>query len=584
VLALGGGVASASTSGWSIVGAPVSLAQNTQGNEFITDGKVVSNNSSRTFTTAAETAPNTVVVTTPTPDLTQGDVGRAITGSGIPPGTYIEAVTAANTLTTSRPITTGTYPVTITASITGAGAALSFNVPSWTAGETIAISVAPDDGGLAGQQCATNPQPGGVNQTDAQSGNYVGFSKLATYLGTGTGNTDDGHGVVPPLVDGAGIPNGPHFTFSQTGLIPCSTSSTGNPLGTAGDGSLPLPAVAQPSLSDGAYTTLVLTFTDSGSNGTVTLGQGVSQSPLPDASGPLLFDVGFGATTGPVHLSVDGVGEIPSNVTVVGQTPSAYNPPSPLTRNTATDFVSGPVSEFKIADAGNSLPPNDGTLASNPQPINTFNPLTHTLQASAPGGVCLVLDNGQHNSLNFDLGANGWSVSANAGTAGFSAAAGSAVVDDNNSSVFLPVTSQSNAPATWTTSGLAVSGVARADGPVYAWAYWLQGSVDPETGVVTPPNSNSCPSATTMANPESGSPAYTLGYVQITTIRELANSVFGANAEATAAQAVDHQFDSAKGTCVSNTVGPDFFFGSSIFLPVRITTPTVWVRRMRLVR
>ena len=54
--------------------------------------------------------------------------------------------------------------------------------------------------------------------------------------------------------------------------------------------------------------------------------------------------------------------------------------------------------------------------------------------------------------------------------------------------------------------------------------------------------------------------------MQLTTIRELANSVFGANAEATAAQAVDHQFDSAKGDCVSNTVGPDFFFGSSIFL------------------
>ena len=63
-----------------------------------------------------------------------------------------------------------------------------------------------------------------------------------------------------------------------------------------------------------------------------------------------------------------------------------------------------------------------------------------------------------------------------------------------------------------------------------------------------------------------GNPAYTLGYVQVTTISELANSVFGADAEATAAQAVDHQFDSAKGDCVSNTIGPDFFYGSSIFL------------------
>ena len=337
-------------------------------------------------------------------------------------------------------------------------------------------------------------------------------------------------------------------------------------MGDAGFGVPDDPTNPQPSISDGTYATLVLTFTDSGSNGSVTLGQGVSQAPLPDASGPILYDVGFGAATGPVHLFVnDGgvdLGEIPSNATVVGQTPSANNPPSPLTRSTATDLVGGPVSEFRITETGNMLPPNDGTRASNPMPVNTFNPYTHTLQASAPGGVCLVMDNGQGNSLGFGLGANGWSVTNNAGTAGFSAAAGSASVLDAGNSVFLPVVSQSNGPATWTTTGLTVSGLARADGPVYAWVYWVQGSVDPATGVVTPPAAG-CPNPAGIAF---GNPAYTLGYVQVTTIRELANSVFGANAEATAAQAVDHQFDSAKGTCVSNTVGPDFFYGSSIFL------------------
>ena len=61
-------------------------------------------------------------------------------------------------------------------------------------------------------------------------------------------------------------------------------------------------------------------------------------------------------------------------------------------------------------------------------------------------------------------------------------------------------------------------------------------------------------------------PAYTLGYVQLTTVSELANSVFGNNAEATAAQAINHQFDYAKGDCVSNTAGSDFTYGPSIFL------------------
>jgi putative cell wall-binding protein len=554
LLALGGGVASAATANWSVVGSPTALAQNTQGNEFITDGVVVPNGSSRGPLAATASGTNVVDLTTDT-SLTQGDVGRAISGCGVPAGTYIEAVTDSNTLNTSRPVVAGGCSVTITASITGAAAALHFDVPSWSPGEQIRITLAPDDNGDAGAQCTTNGQPQGVNQSTPQAGNYVGFANIEQYLGT---ESDDGHGVTPPLVDGAGIPNGPHFTFSQEDFIPCSEA---NPLGDAGDGSLPLPGNVQPSLADGSWATLVLTFTDSGSNGSVTLGQGVSQAPLPDASGPLLYDVGFGAATGPVHVFVSGIGEIPSNATVVGQTPSANNPPSALTRNTATDQVAGAISEFKITETGNMLPPNDGTRASNPMPVNTFNPITHTLQASAPGAVCLVIDNGQGNSLGFGLGANGWSVTNNAGTSGFSAAAGSAAVLDAGNSIFLPVVSQSNGPATWTTTGLTLSGLARADGPVYAWAYWVQGSVDPETGVVTPPTPG-CPSVPQIAN----NSAYTLGYVQVATIRELANSVFGADAVATAAQAVDHQFDSAKGQCVSNTVGPDFFFGSSIFL------------------
>ena len=80
------------------------------------------------------------------------------------------------------------------------------------------------------------------------------------------------------------------------------------------------------------------------------------------------------------------------------------------------------------------MPPNDGTAPSNPMGVNTFDPYTHTLQASAPGAVCLVVDNRQGNQLGF--GSAGWSVTNNAGTSGNSAAAGSAsVVNGGDSSV-----------------------------------------------------------------------------------------------------------------------------------------------------
>ena len=136
-------------------------------------------------------------------------------------------------------------------------------------------------------------------------------------------------------------------------------------------------------------------------------------------------------------------------------------------------------------------------------------------------------------------------------------------MDNNGDALFLPVTSSSNGPATWTTSGLSISGTAYADGPVYAWAYWING-IEQQDGRFLPPPASDCPDS--PADIAFGWPAYTLGYVQLTTISELAPAVFGTIAESTAAQAVNHQFDYAKGHCVSNTIGSDFFFGPSIFL------------------
>jgi hypothetical protein len=60
-----------------------------------------------------------------------------------------------------------------------------------------------------------------------------------------------------------------------------------------------------------------------------------------------------------------------------------------------------------------------------------------------------------------------------------------------------------------------------------------------------------------------------VGYVQLTTVSEAAPAVYGADAEATSAQAVNHQFDYEIGDCISNNVGPEYLFGPSVFLPGR---------------
>ncbi len=49
----------------------------------------------------------------------------------------------------------------------------------------------------------------------------------------------------------------------------------------------------------------------------------------------------------------------------------------------------------------------------------------------------------------------------------------------------LPVEDSSNkTPTVWTTTGLSLTGLALADGPVWAYVWWLQG--DPETHELWP--------------------------------------------------------------------------------------------------
>ena len=284
----------------------------------------------------------------------------------------------------------------------GTTAAFEFDVPTWKAGTSLDITVAPNDAGHPGLQCATTPQPMGVNQSTPQAGNYVGFAQPRRGLENGTGNV-----VFPPIVDSVGVPPGPQFTITYHNEIPCSSA---DPLG---DG---LPN----SVADPSFATLRLTFQNSGANGHVFLGQGVAQDPLPEEpADPAGCGLRRRARPGPLLPERQrhgcGRGPLPSAATVVGQDPIANDPPSSLQRNSASDAVSGPISEFMIVEnVANALPPTDGTPPNNPMGPNQFlvgnNQSVHNLRASASGAVCLVIDNGQGNDLRLGLPGNGWSV------------------------------------------------------------------------------------------------------------------------------------------------------------------------------
>ena len=408
----------------------------------------------------------------------------------------------------------------------------------------------------------------GVNQSTPQEGNYVGFANFRNNIVEGTGNGG-------PQADRrlARRRAGPVVSIELDNEIECGNA---NPLG---DGNPVSSPTAKPTLD----ATMVLTFQNSGVNGQINLGQSVGQPPLDTETGPILFNVGFGASTGPVHFTLGGTGAggaagpIPSTVTVVGQTPVGNDPPSPLTRNTATDFVQGPISQFKIIEnVSNTLPPTDGTPGTNPYTANQFantppgppaqapNYLTHNLRASAPGAVCLVLDNGQGNDLHLGIGDNGWSVSPNAGTSGFSGTTGSPISVEDGNGLFLPVTSSSNTPATWTTNGLFAErhGVCRRPG-VHVGVLdqrHLQRQRHHHAA-----DAQDCPStrliiARQRARPtrwatcsSRRSPSWrTRCSVRTRRRPPLRRSTTSST--------------SAKGDCVSNTVGPSFFFGPSIFL------------------
>jgi hypothetical protein len=458
--------------------------------------------------------------------------------------------------------------------LVNAGGGWSFTVTNWVAGETINILTGTPNGG-PGIECNTT-QPDGVNQTQVDLSNYVYFSAADT---GGTTTTDSPiiettGGTIAPIITTL-VSQSPATAYDAVGF-PGFANNGGCPSNTTGDGDL-LTLTFQNTAVTGAAAQVFLGYANSVGN------------PASSVDEPVTFDTGFGAATGPVPFiatdSTTGTAiiTVPSSATVIGETPSANVPSSALVRQTSVETVpSTAISNFSITETGESLgidaplvsgnlPPNSGTLAAGTASPPAMEPTDIGGTGTQPiGAVCLVIDNSTSQNLIFSTpptGAPVWSVNPGASTAGFTATAGGAIIVNGGNELQLPVTSPSNAPTTWTASGLslmtALGDRTDADGPVYAFAYFVFGDPTSATlcsGAALPNTGNSA-----AANPPTAPTDHVLGYVQLGTVSELANSIYGAAAVDTAAQAIGHQFNYANGQCLGNQF-PQFFNGGPLFV------------------
>jgi putative cell wall-binding protein len=190
--------------------------------------------------------------------------------------------------------------------------------------------------------------------------------------------------------------------------------------------------------------------------------------------------------------------------------------------------------------------------------------------------VCLQLDNSTSQNLQFTEASTTFTVTGGANTTGLSATTGPGTVvtypSVGNTILGLPVSTPSAAgqAATWVASNLSLAtapvgtnlsegqstGVTESDGPVWAYVYWVSGPDPSCLGVVTaaPPapavpkiDLNPVTAATGGGQPTD---PLEIGYVQLSTVSELANSIYGASQVGTAAEAIGHQFNYAAGDCV----------------------------------
>jgi hypothetical protein len=470
----------------------------------------------------------------------------------------------------------GTPPVSPVIPASNAADGWNFVATGWVAGDTITLTIGTGNGG-PGVECNTNylgnpNTPGfGVNQTDDDMSNYVLFS-AADFVNGG--------------------PDAPLTTTPTSSIIESTSGSTAAYLSASPGPNATYSPNGQlcEGPGDGGSDTLVLTFLNTAPPlGTAQIFVGYANetgTPATAVSAPLTYTTGFAAASGAVPVSATylGVGQpataavaitVPSNAIVAGETPGGNSPSSGIQRTTGSDVVPASViPPFTITDAvGDQLPPNNN--ANNillPPGYGIFGPQTVTVP-DAPGVVCLQLDNHTHQNLQF-VATPTWSVSPNAGTNTSSAATGgAAVVGAVGDILRLPVIAD-NPPGTattWTTSALTLAtqlGLhTHADGPVWAYVYYVPGPVSGANavscgdGISTTENLGD----SLQGGPQPDSSNLQLGYVQLTTVSELATSIYGATQVDTAAQAIGHQFDYATGTCIGNQF-PQFFNGGAIFL------------------
>ncbi|HEX3794980.1 MAG TPA: hypothetical protein VHV57_10820, partial [Acidimicrobiales bacterium] len=373
---------------------------------------------------------------------------------------------------------------------TGVAAGWSFSLAdNWKAGDELEITLAPS----SGADCRT-PQPEGVNQSHDDPSNYVGFADFNP-ADDGAGNRNSVVGpAVYDLTDGQ---TPPVIEESETGAINCDNgpgaTDTDSPLA---HGSVPFTT----------YSTLVLTFGNNGANNgshiTINVGLGLSVAIEDLLSGspaaPVLLNAGFGASTGAVTASGSYIPDgftpsaaaplppavtVASDATIVGETPAANNPRTGLVRDTSTDAVSGAISNFTITEnAANTLPSTNDVgninpgVTQNPVPVLAEDEM---VAAPVPGFACVVIDNHDGSNISWgNVAAGAWTASPGASQASFSAQAGAASVVNDGYTLQLPVTNTSNVSSTvWTATGLSLTGSAYADGPVWAYVYWISGSV-----------------------------------------------------------------------------------------------------------
>ena len=462
-----------------------------------------------------------------------------------------------------------------------------FSLPdTWTAGSELTISAAP----ASGANCTTQ-QPLGLNQDLPNASNYVGFADF-------TAATPQVPVPAVSTVGGGGT--APNITVSESNPVACADNSNN---------------------VSNTYDTLVLHFNNSGdANGsTFTVGLGWSfGSNNTNLAAPVTMNTGFGATVGPVIFTATGAGTVQSALTVSGEAPAANNPRVALTRNSGTDAIAGPISNFTITEnTVAALPPHDGSqtsrtvndatyttttavqsptaqfspadvgvaVAGPDVPANTTiasvidgenatlsNPFTGTatgngqitissqynqhltIPSHAPGAVCVTIQNHQKD------GEIVWgAVSPNAWTVAPGASQSGFTAQAGGATV---VGSTSTTPS----DTLQLPVVAASNVPSTTWTaagLSLAGTATwdgPVWAYAWWAQSGNC------ARGEQSIPQnYILGYVQLASVRELAPAVYGNEAESTAAQAVGHQFNYATGSCVSNAF-PNFGAGSSIFL------------------